>query len=212
MKVQLDFVRRNDIHNDSTYDDDGPMQLMRLMPDQLRNYVTTQDYEDFCIQKIDPLLEALHETEKKTSRFWYCCMYTIMAMLLIVGLRLFIMIIYDENMKNYFKWTAILCLFALFVATSKIEKMLESCKFADRKLHEAIRQECRNMSDRCNAKSRAMDPNNCCTYWFELAMRRRRPFLLDYKMTVSHINVSVAERNHKDDDNNSNHYYEHLTD
>ena len=215
MKLQLDFVDRNETYKNNHIgygDQHGPLQLIRPMPDQLRNYITTQDYEDFCIQKIDPLLEELYEAETSPIRFRYSYVHFIMAVLLLVGFCLVIMTIIDENMKKYNGIACFICVI-LLVVTSHVKNRLEACQFPERKLHDAIREECRHMSYRCDAYSRAMNPNQCHIYWFELALQRGQS-LLDYrKMTVSHITVSVANKNHmNDNDNNSSsdHYY-HIT-
>ena len=70
MKLLLDFVHNDSNSGSCDHDDDmdGPLQLIRPMPDELRDYVTTRDYEKICIQNIDPLLEALYEMEKSAEQ------------------------------------------------------------------------------------------------------------------------------------------------
>lgn len=84
MKVKLNFVHRDDDMYDGK--DDGPLQLIRPMPNipVLRDYVTTEEYQHFCIQTIDPLQEAFYEAVKSYRRNMLCMIITVYVLALIV--------------------------------------------------------------------------------------------------------------------------------
>jgi hypothetical protein len=222
MKVRLDFVHRNDIvnNNDGSNDEDGPLQLIRPdgplqlirpMPTELQRYIATQDYEAFCVYKIDPLLEALHKIETAPVQFRICYWRSIAIVCSVVSLYAVYVTGRNENMQMY-KGLFVLLLIFCFILTTRMEQKLQTCQYPNRKVHHAIRQECQYMSIRCDINSRAMSTSRRHhIHWFELAMKNDPSYW--GRITVSHINVSITEKNHDNDSNPaSGNHYQHLSD
>ena len=217
MKVLLDFVHRNDdiiIHtNDEDVQQhseagvDGPMQLIRPMPDQLRDYVTTNDYEDFCIHRIDPLLEALYETETRTNQ--YRSHVGIVLFVFFIGSIAMVVLVPDDLLYSVVGpiLFGILCL--LFMIGIVVHG-----NFPGRRLHEAIRQECRDMANRCNNNNRVMNKHTAMS--FELVMKhawRSTGYTMHsgthnhYDWKARYIRVRIADKNNTDDISNN---YQHI--
>ena len=170
MRVQLHFVHRSE-NDDDHYDkydidnDDGPLQLIRHIPESLSAYVTASDYEDFCIRKIDPLLEALYETEESTRRSQTC--------ILIVSLMLFVCGCLALFSESYDIFLVTWCVF--FVLT--LMSILVMQNFPGRQIEEEIRSECERMSERCNNSSNNNATNGTSSssthlLFFDLVMKR----------------------------------------
>ena len=192
MKVTINFVHRNEGHdpineNDNTDIDDGPLQLIRPMPNELVNYVIIKDYENFCIRKIDPLLEALYEAEKAVNQ---CRNFSIIILFVLVILTI------DS--------------FALLCCISLVLMFIIGCaqyNYPAKQIQGKIRAECENMSNQCSAGIHNKD------VFFELVMRRVQESAdkigvlvqVQYSRKISHIAVTILDKQECDSD-----YYRQL--
>ena len=209
MKLLLDLVHDDSNNSSHNYDDDvnRPLQLIRPMPDQLSDYITTRDYEDFCIQKIDPLLGALYETEKSAEEWWSI----LITVLLVTFIGMFSMgFLFGVDL--IFEVAPILmCIGVCFFVAG----FLMNCNFPGRRLHDAIRRECRDMADRCNTKNSTTNKNT--TIGFELVLKRvwrgfsrdsnGQPHHPHYDWKARNIRVSITDNSNTDDMSND---YQHL--
>ena len=208
MKLLLDFVHDDSNSSSHNYDEDvyGPLQLIRPMPDKLRDYMTTKDYEDFCIRKIDPLLDELYEMEKSTEQR----QSVLTAVVFVLFIGMFSLFFLDDT-DLMFKLAPILMCMVICVF---MVGLFMNCSFSGNQVHEAIRRECRNMADRCNTKNRAMKKN--ITIGFELVMKRvwrgsshdsNGHHHQHYEWKARYIRVSVTDNNDTDDSSSN---YQHL--
>jgi hypothetical protein len=196
MKVQLDFIHRNDdaYSNNHSYCNDGPLQLIRPMPNQLRPYVTTEDYNNFCIEKIDPLIEKLYEQEKSFKSFRTCFMIISLVLFGIAGLSLY------QGTEGIFLaiWFIVLMLIMLHLCVQ--------CYYSGHHIHREIRAECENMSNHCSRRNIIVA--------FELVMKRvwegADEHGTHYSRKVSHISVTIRDKNDSDDDADCNSCYKQL--
>ena len=202
MRIRLDLVHRHDSgDNDHDYercddddtvdddddDDDGPKQLIRPMPDRLRAYVTTNDYKDFCRQRIDPLLEELYETEESTRRRQTCLHNLIFFMLFVYAcLAVF---------SGYY------AIFLVMWSTSTVlilTSILARQNFSGREIEEEIRTECETMSERCNSSSNSATGSSTHYIFFDLVMKRIWMSSDEnghhYTRKLSHINVTILDK------------------
>jgi hypothetical protein len=206
MKVILDFVHRNDnlsdddYHShhsdddDDDYDDYGPLQLIRPMPDKLRPYVTTEEYDDFCLQKIDPLLKVQYEIEE--SREQYQTYFRIIFMVLF-GIAVFSLYVGIEEI--------FISIWSIGLAFSMIHWCVQ-CHYSGHDIEEEMHTECGKMSNRCTATSR-----NAIVV-FELVMKRVWESANEtgdhYTRKISHIVVTIFDKKHYDyGDEDSYHEY-----
>ena len=195
MKVKLVFVYRNDDHsiydvhdNDDDDDDDhdGPLQLIRPMPNEIRDYVSTKDYEHFCIHTIDPLLEALYEAEKSVQRCATYIMIIWIALFFIGALSLM-----SYNTTNYlYIWCILLVLMLIRVCVQ--------CNSPAKQIQEEIRTECDNMSNHCSTHSH--NKNICFKLVMKRVMRSADENGIHYNWKISHIVVTVLDKKDSDDD------------
>lgn len=183
MIVILDFVHRNGDYDLMSYADDRPLQLIRPMPDKLRDYVTAKDYEEFCIQSIDPLLVALHETEKTKNRWRIGISIILVILLLYAGISYFLTGDFDIELAI---WGA-----GCFVVLILISICVD-CNFTGKIIKGEIRTECEKMSYRCSAHSKSN------TILFELVMKRVLESSDEngtyFTRKVSHINVTISDK------------------
>ena len=155
LRLRLDFIHRNDDDLfDTNDDDDGPLRLIRPMPERLRDYVSTNAYDDFCIHSVDPLLVELHKVEKSMRRrrsvlgkVAFVLYSGIIAATFLVQQELLMYVMYSA-----LGITFIFGIIALFVNNGNDSSL-------GRELNEAIRCECQGMSNRCNFQYRAANQN-----------------------------------------------------
>ena len=194
MKIRLDFVPRSDDYELESYynddhdddDDDGPLQLIRPMPDTLSTYVTAKDYEDFCIQKIDPLLEELYETEESTRRWLMCLRLFSFVLFLFAGFAIFI--------RDFGIFLIIWCIVAALIMNS----IFVRCNYSGRIIEDEIRSECEQMSNRCNSNNNSAKSANTHFVFFDLVMKRVWEASDEnghiYNRRVSHMNVTILDK------------------
>ena len=191
MKVILDFVHRNDNNNNQNRNgnDDGPLQLIRPMPNILRNYVTNTDYENLCIRKIDPLLGALYDAEKTERRllifssllifvlFAICCAISLMMGIIAIAISVFI---------------------AFFCVTVVI-MIIVSCyvKYPGRQIQKEMRTECKNMSNQFSTSTGGQNKNVCFKLVMKNVVQRDSDGNAHYSQVISHIEVTISGK--KDD-------------
>ena len=190
MKVRLNFVDR--------YDDgyDGPLQLIRPMPNTLNDYVPSREYEHFCIRIIDPLLVALYKTEESTRR-WLNCLRIISFLLFACGMVALFAGVNDGG--SFGAFLVIWCFFAVLVLFSAYVH----CNFSGRNIEDEIRSECEKMSHRCNSDTNRASLASTHWIFFDLVMKRVLEASDEngdiYTRKVSHMNVTILDKK-KDDD------------